>query len=79
MRFRKKPVVIEAEQFLPDTLPLPFSGRGDPMCFVDGVWTITTMEGPLHVSNGDWIIKGVKGEWYPIKDDIFKETYDQVG
>ena len=36
------------------------------------------MEGPLRVSNGDWIIKGVKGEFYPCRPDIFEATYEAV-
>lgn len=75
MRFRKKPVVIEAEQFLPDSQPLPFHNQG-VVCFVNGQWRIETLEGPLTATPGDWIIKGVKGEFYPCKPDIFAATYD---
>jgi hypothetical protein len=39
---------------------------------------IKTLEGQMAVSNGDWIIKGVKGELYPCKPDIFAATYDPV-
>lgn len=39
---------------------------------------IETLEGIMRVNPGDWIIKGVKGELYPCKDDIFKKTYDKV-
>lgn len=39
---------------------------------------ISTLEGPLQVSEGDWIITGVKGERYPCKPDIFEMTYDLV-
>ena len=39
---------------------------------------ISTLEGPMHVSDGDYIIKGVKGGFYPCKPDIFKETYEEV-
>lgn len=41
----------------------------------DGIF-IHTLEGIHHASQGDWIIKGVKGEFYPIKNDIFRATYD---
>jgi hypothetical protein len=37
-----------------------------------------TLEGPLHVSPGDWIIRGVKGEFYPCKPDVFAATYEEV-
>lgn len=39
---------------------------------------IITLGGKMHVEDGDWIIRGVKGEFYPCKDDIFRETYDGV-
>jgi hypothetical protein len=41
-------------------------------------WDITTLEGVMTASAGDWIIKGVKGELYPCKPDIFEATYEQV-
>jgi len=74
-KFRKKPVVIEAEQFLPETKLLPFAREG--VCALgENGWYIQTLKGPLHVSDGDWIIKGVKGEFYPCKPDIFAATYE---
>jgi hypothetical protein len=39
---------------------------------------IQTLEGVMEASVGDWIIKGVKGEFYPCKPDIFKMTYEEV-
>lgn len=39
---------------------------------------ISTLEGPLVCRKGDWIVKGVEGELYPVKGSIFKKTYDQV-
>lgn len=44
----------------------------------DGTLSITTLEGEHHVSWGDWIIRGVQGELYPCKPDIFQATYDSV-
>lgn len=78
-KFRKKPVVIEAEQFTKDG-PLPFSKRGPVVMFdgEEGRWYVMTLEGPLTVSDGDWIICGVKGEFYPCKPDIFAATYEPV-
>ena len=75
MKFRKKPVVIEAVQFTGEQ-PWPEGvyassnprERDTPVCW--------TLEGPLHVSVGDWIIRGVKGEFYPCKPDIFAATYE---
>jgi len=82
-RYRKKPVVIEAWQ-LPmrdgDTM-----GWGDDPniifkrhhgMIVEAI--VTTLEGTMTASIGDWIIKGVKGELYPCKPDIFLATYDVV-
>ena len=66
-----------AEQFHSDTAPLPFHDQG--VCVFDGIqWSVSTLEGPLHISEGDWIIRGVKGEYYPCKPDIFAATYDPV-
>lgn len=74
-RFRKKPVVIEAEQWFPgkhvDGVFVPVPGDGAPC--------IVTLEGSLFVSPGDYIITGVKGEKYPCKPDIFEQTYEPVG
>ena len=77
-KFRKKPVVVEAEQWL--------EGKHiDGLCFehvhdthVVRIPHIHTLEGIHHVSPGDWIITGVKGEKYPCKPDIFKLTYEAV-
>jgi len=71
--FRKKPVVIEAEQFL-DGMTV------EGMCANIACPTLQphvhTLEGPLHVSDNDWIICGVQGEYYPCKPDIFEATYE---
>jgi len=83
MKFRKKPVVIEAVQWLGNMTPvidlvghdLPTYGRpGD-----SGSLRIKTLEGDHECKMGDWIIKGVKGEFYPCKPDIFALTYEPVG
>ena len=74
--FRKKPVVIEAEQF---KIGFP-SPEGVCGCSHGTLpdFHVHTLEGALHVSDQDWIITGVKGEKYPCKPDIFEATYDQV-
>lgn len=91
--YKKKPVTIEAVQYLEnDPLPaLEFLGLGNinvPKLENttaiykknDGVWSldIKTLEGVMTVSNKDYIIKGVRGEFYPCKPDIFEETYEEV-
>ena len=75
-KFRKKPVVIEAEQFFPDKKPWPegvetYHPKGDR-------WRVWTLEGTMNVKPGDWIITGVAGERYPCNPDIFEATYDAV-
>ena len=71
-KFRKKPVVIEAAQFT-DIYNLP------PEVFhrIDE-YLISTLEGEMKVSLGDWVITGIKGEHYPCKPDIFEATYEKV-
>lgn len=76
MKFRKKPVVIEAERFSANE-PLPFMGQG-VCCYNGDRWYITTLEGDMTISEGDWIIKGTKGEFYPCKPDIFEQVYEPV-
>lgn len=102
MRFRKKPVVIDAVQLLwrnwsdiCDFVPRPWFERG---VFLDDVtkaplpegrtsntigMLLNTLEsdkvtGALLATEGDWIIRGVNGEFYPCKPDIFEKTYDPV-
>jgi len=82
-KFRKKPVVVEAIQFLPfqDDRNKPQSNV--PCVFMDienseTMWSIKTLEGRYNVTPNDWIIKGIEGEFYPCKPEIFKKTYDEV-
>lgn len=89
--FRKKPVVIEAIQWTGDNLREVIGFTGRHPSAVDWSWEkferivateglrIFTLEGPLAASVGDWIIKGVAGEVYPCKPDIFEATYEPVG
>lgn len=81
-KFRKKPVVIEAVQFNGKNCfeIMHFMGRSSDIWEAElqetDCPTIHTMEGDLHSSPGDWIIKGIKGEFYPCKPDIFEATYE---
>lgn len=77
MKYRKKPVVVEAEVFDPEVQPLPFRDDG-VCCLENGTWFIQTLEGPLRLTPGDYVVKGVKGEFYPCKPDIFEATYEPV-
>jgi hypothetical protein len=80
MKFRKKPVVIEAVQWTGDNAKeiRDFLQLTDVARWYDGtlVFRIETLEGQMTASKGDWIIKGVKGEFYPCKPDIFEATYE---
>lgn len=85
-KFRKKPVVIEAMQYTEASRGsiIRWVGRALTWRAIDddGVeyelenLRIRTLEGDLLVSKGDWIICGVKGEFYPCKPDIFEATYE---
>jgi hypothetical protein len=90
-KFRKKPVVIEARQWFggaPNAGPIIdwILSEGERAARWDdpetesgaGVIQIDTLEGTMLASPGDWIIKGVSGEFYPCKPDIFEQTYEAV-
>ena len=80
-QYRKKPVVIEAVQ-------LEYSTTSQENCIkftngiakkgLDGGLIIPTLEGNMIANTGDWIIRGIKGEFYPCKNDIFEQTYELV-
>lgn len=85
-QYRKKPVVISAVQFLDDAdvlvelsdfidnqdLRIDYQDRDNPQLKIE------TLEGVMSASVGDFIIKGVNGEFYPCKPEIFKKTYEEV-
>jgi len=76
--FRKKPVVIEARQYTKNGLEAEQVAQwcgGNP---TDLGCEIQTLEGVMLANYGDWIIKGVQGEFYPCKPDIFENTYELV-
>lgn len=79
MKYRKKPVVIEAVQY-DGTFPLDFLGEAENVrassVIGDDAVLIETLEGTMRAEKGDWIIRGVKGELYPCKPDIFEATYE---
>lgn len=79
MLYRKKPVVIEANQLQYTTESqdqiIAWSG-GLIRKGADGGLIIPTLEGDMTASTGDYIIKGIKGEFYPCKPDIFEATYE---
>jgi len=84
-KFRKKPVIIDA--WVWDETRTTFDKIGCRMVSCSGhndrpnemtSLRIKTLEGTMSVNKGDYVIKGIKGEFYPIKKDIFLETYEKV-
>ena len=83
MKYRKKPVVIEAVQFTRSNWE-DIERWGGKLVKAVGNWNgelplaiqITTLEGIMTAVDGDWIIKGINGEFYPCKPDIFAATYE---
>lgn len=92
MQVRKKPVVVEAIHYdgnwstivdwmceiSADGLAFPLGTSPPIVRNIDGSLTIFTLEGELVAEIGDWIIRGVAGEFYPCKPDIFEKTYDSI-
>lgn len=85
MKYRKKPVIIEAIQFTDSDERVQeliefthgnFTPHGDPEYYMYAI--IQTLEGEHYAEIGDYIIKGVQGEFYPCKPDIFNTTYEAV-
>ena len=81
MKYYKKPVVVEAVQWTGENMAeiCFFTGICGGELIKDGELYIKTLEGVHHASIGDYIIKGIKGEFYPCKPDIFEKTYEMVG
>ena len=78
-QYRKKPVVIEAFQWLVDITPQWWIDRVGTMIDVSTEQAIIpTLEGNMRADRNDFIIKGIQGEMYPCKPDIFEATYEKV-
>lgn len=88
-KFRKKPVVIEAVRvpigdynapstFLLEVAKIADWCGGRLTLKESGIIMIPTLEGDMIASQGDWVIRGVKGEFYPCKPDVFAATYEPV-
>lgn len=79
MKYKKKPIVIEAMQWNDFNLDevLRFLGVNGTLKSRDTI-LIDTLEGLMKASIGDFIIKGVNGEFYPCKPNIFEKTYEKV-
>lgn len=79
-RFIKKPLEIEAFRFGLDTIPKWFFGEGIEIVETkdDYYCLVHTLEGTMRGEIGDYILKGIKGEIYPCREDIFNLTYEEV-
>ena len=80
-KYRKKPVVIEAVKLEHNTDSqdkIIAWGVGEIKKGADGGLKIPTLEGDMRAQTGDYIIKGISGEFYPCKPDIFKATYEEA-
>ncbi len=78
-KFRKKPAVIEAIQFTGENIEeisTFINQHGQP--YENGDYCIFTLEGDHRAIPKDWIIKGIQGEFYPCKPDIFEATYEKA-
>ena len=82
-KYVKKPIEIEALQYTGENLEecIEFMGNNFDIVRYDSVsetLKINTLEGVMTCSLNDYIIKGIRGEFYPCKPDIFKKTYEEV-
>lgn len=86
LRYRKRPIEVDAFLWgsggsFPDWVITALKKRpldvGSVFCR-NHQWWVATLEGCLVLSDDDWIIRGVRGELYPVRDDIFRATYEQV-
>ena len=89
-RYRKRPVIVEAIQVTRENLPelkelqvastdtdywITLSPRPE---YRDFHMAVQTLEGVVFCREGSWLIKGIEGEYYPCKDSIFRQTYEEV-
>ena len=79
MKYRKKPVVVEAVLWNGNNYKEVIDFAENKIWFdaLGNIW-IATLEGDMIAKKGDYIIKGVQGEFYPCKPDIFAETYEEI-
>lgn len=81
MKYRKKPVIIDAFQYGVDSNPDWFIYKisiGEIIPYAEEGCSIKTLEGVMKGYHGDMIIKGIQGEIYPCKKDIFDATYEKI-
>ncbi len=78
-KYRKKPIIIEAVQWVGNLKEMPIPPAPHSLLKEEkGKWYLKTLEGWYILTPNDWIICGIKGEYYPCKPDIFEATYEEV-
>ena len=78
-KYKKKPIVIEAVQWTGFNKREIDEFIGKCILILsDGCLLLTTLDEVMHVAQNDYILKGIKGEFYPCKPDIFKQTYEEL-
>lgn len=79
MKYKTKPCTIEAIQWTGEnwTEIMNFVDTGECK-LVGGILTIITLEGPMEASYNDYIIRGLRGEYYPCKPDVFHKKYEVI-
>lgn len=80
MKYKKKPLIIEAVQWTGENIDevCEFVPQEVWNCITEKDFNILTLEGMMKISLGDYVIKGIKGEFYPCKPDIFEASYEKV-
>lgn len=79
MKFRKKPIIVEAIQWNGNNwIEVSRFLNGQLHKLKNNVFMINTLEGIMEAKVNDWIIKGIKGEFYPCKSDIFEKSYEEI-
>lgn len=89
MKYRKKQVIVEAFQITEDTYDMIHKWSGGRVCISPVIestknnpkgiyWQIGTLEGVMTAITNDYIIKGIEGEFYPCKPEIFEKTYERI-
>jgi hypothetical protein len=78
MKFRKKPAVIDAIKWNGPADDAELERFAGHWASIGAEVYITTLEGSMRVSPGDYVVRGIKGEFYPVKPDIFEELHEPV-
>lgn len=78
MKYRKKPVIIDAVRFILNGDEIVEWSDYQVVMVEKNLLIIETLEGDMFVRPGDWVIRGVENEYYPCKNSIFRDTYEEA-